>query len=88
MRTLQAWWYEPATQTAVSHKVWEELGPGGQVVDRVDRGAIRLHVVYPFEMEHLLARAGLAVTALYGDFSGQAFRDSSSETIWVARREE
>ena len=88
VRTLQAWWYEPATQTAVSHKVWEELGPDGDVVDRVDRGAIRLHVVYPFEMEHLLARAGLAVTALYGDFTGQAFRDGSSEMIWIAHTTE
>ena len=51
-RTLQAWSYESATQTAISHKIWEELDAGGQVVDRLDRGPIRLHVVYPFEMEH------------------------------------
>jgi ubiquinone/menaquinone biosynthesis C-methylase UbiE len=56
-RTLQAWSYEPATQTAISHKIWEELDADGQVIDRLDRGPIRLHVVYPFEMEHLLARA-------------------------------
>jgi hypothetical protein len=86
VRTLQAWSYEPATQIAVSHKVWEELGPDGQVVDRLDRGRVRIHVVYRFEMEHLLARAGFAVTALYGDFFGQEFRDESSEMIWVARR--
>ena len=86
--TLQAWWYEPATQTAISHKVWEELGPDGEVVARLDRGAIRLHVVHPFEMEHLLARAGFGIAALYGDFSGQAFGDGSSEMVWVARREE
>jgi len=85
-RTLQAWSYEPATQTATSHKVWEELGPDGQVVDRLDRGPVRLHVVYRFEMEHLLARAGLAVTALYGDFFRQEFRDERPEMIWVARR--
>jgi ubiquinone/menaquinone biosynthesis C-methylase UbiE len=86
MRTLQAWWYEPATQTAISHKVWEELGPDGEVLDRLDRGAIRLHVVYPFEMEHLLARTGFEVAALYGDFSRQAFVDRSSEMVWVALR--
>ena len=84
VRTLQAWWYEPATQTALSHKVWEELGPDGKVVDRLDRGAIRLHVVYPFEMEHLLARAGFEVAALYGDFLGHRFEDGSSEMVWVA----
>ena len=87
IRTLQAWSYEPATQTAISHKVWEELGPDGEVIDRLDRGPIRLHVVYRFEMEHLLARAGFEVVALYGDFSGQAFGDGSSEMVWVARRE-
>jgi hypothetical protein len=85
VRTLQAWSYEPATQTAISHKVWEEVGPDGQVVDRLDRGPIRLHVVYRFEMEHLLARAGFTVAALYGDFLRQEFRDESSEMIWVAR---
>jgi hypothetical protein len=57
----------------------------GQVVDRLDRGPIRLHVVYPFEMEHLLARAGFAVTGLYGDFFRGEFRDDSSDMIWVAR---
>jgi SAM-dependent methyltransferase len=88
VRTLQAWSYEPATQTAISHKVWEKLGPDGQVVDRLDRGAIRIHVVYRFEMEHVLAREGFAVAALYGDFSRQAFEDGSSEMVWVARREE
>jgi ubiquinone/menaquinone biosynthesis C-methylase UbiE len=85
-RTLQAWSYEPATQTAISHKVWEELGPDGQVVDRLDRGSIRLHVVFRFEMEHLLARAGFTVEAVHGDFYRQELRDDSTEMIWVARR--
>jgi ubiquinone/menaquinone biosynthesis C-methylase UbiE len=84
-RTLQAWSYEPATQTAISHKIWEELDAEGQVADRLDRGPIHLHVVCRFEMEHLLARAGFAVTALYGDFLRSEFRDDSSDMIWVAR---
>ena len=86
VRTLQAWWYEPATQTAISHKVWEVLGPDGEVIERLDRGAIRLHVVYPFEMEHLLARAGFEVAALYGDFLGHPFGDGSPEMVWVASK--
>jgi hypothetical protein len=86
VRTLQAWWYEPATQTAISHKVWEILGPEGQVVERLDRGPIRLHVVFRFEMEHLLARAGFRLEAVYGDFWRGALRDESSEMIWVARK--
>ncbi|MGD8791660.1 MAG: hypothetical protein PVF47_03840, partial [Anaerolineae bacterium] len=86
VRTLQAWWYEPTTQTAISHKVWEILGPEGQVVERLDRGPIRLHVVFRFEMEHLLARAGFRLEAVYGDFWRGALRDESSEMIWVARK--
>ncbi len=85
IRTLQAWSYEPSTQTAISHQVWEENGPGGEVVDRLDRGPVRLHCVFPFEMEHLLARAGFAVEAVYGDFYRQAFGDESSELILVSR---
>ncbi|MGD1994060.1 MAG: class I SAM-dependent methyltransferase [Anaerolineae bacterium] len=87
IRTLQAWSYQPATQTAISHKVWEELGPDGQVVDRLDRGPIRLHVVFRFEMEHLLVRAGFAVEAVYGDFYRQELRDGSSDMIWLAVKE-
>jgi len=85
-RTLQAWSYQPATQTAISQKVWEELGPDGEVVDRLDRGEVRLHVVFRFEMEHLLARTGFTVEAVYGDFHRNELRDDSSDMIWVARR--
>jgi ubiquinone/menaquinone biosynthesis C-methylase UbiE len=85
IRTLHAWSYEPAMQAAVSHRIWEEVGPDGQVVDRLDKGPIRLHVVFRFEMEHLLARAGFAVEAVYGDFYRQELQDVSSEMIWVAR---
>lgn len=86
IRTLHAWSYEPATQTAISHKGWEELDKDGQVTDRLDRGPIRLHVVFRFEMEHLLARTGFAVEAVYGDFYQQELQDDSSEMVWVARR--
>jgi hypothetical protein len=38
-------------------------------------------------VEHLLARAGFVVEALYGDFFRGALADESSEMVWVARRE-
>ena len=85
IRTLHAWSYKPLTQTAISHKVWETLGEGGQVVDRLDRGSIQLHVVFHLEMEHLLARTGFVVEAVYGDFYGRELRDNSSEMVWLAR---
>lgn len=45
-----------------------------------------LRYVYRYEMEHLLARAGFAVDALYGDFEGARFREESTEMVWIARR--
>src|SRR5512136_1073618 len=53
VRASRAWTYEPATQTAVLQTIWEEMGENGQILNRVERGPIRLHVVFRFEMEHL-----------------------------------
>jgi len=83
IRTLQAWTYEPETQSAVSEKVWEEIGPDGQVIDRLEKEPIRLHCVFRFEVEHLLARVGFTVEALYGDFFRSPLQDSSSEMVWL-----
>jgi SAM-dependent methyltransferase len=84
VRTLRAWSYERSTQTAIAQTKWEELGPDGQVVDRRDTGPYRLHCYFRFEVQHLLARTGFAVEALYGDFWGNELRDDSSEMVWVA----
>lgn len=85
IHTSRAWSYEPATQTALSRTVWEEIDADGQVVNRWEREPIRLHCVFHFEMEHLLARVGYTVEAVYGDFFGRDLQDESSEMIWVAR---
>ena len=86
VRTSRSWSYEPAGQTAICQTVWEELETDGRVVNRWQTRPIRLHCVFRFEMEHLLARAGFAVEAVYGDFSRHALGDDSSEMVWVARR--
>ncbi|MBU0492807.1 MAG: hypothetical protein KKB13_13240, partial [Chloroflexi bacterium] len=65
---------------------WEEIGADGQVIDRWERESIPLHSIFPFEMEHLLARAGFEIDAVYGDFFRQEFRDDSTNMIWIARR--
>jgi SAM-dependent methyltransferase len=85
VRTSRAWSYEPCTQTASSLTVWEEIEADGRVVHRWERGPIRLHCVFRFEMEHLLARTGFQVEALYGNFDRQELRDESTEMIWVVR---
>jgi SAM-dependent methyltransferase len=86
VRAFRAWSYEPASQTAISQARWEAIGPDGQVVDRWESGPVRLHCVFRFEMEHLLARVGFAVRDVYGDFFGGPLLDTSRDMIWVARK--
>ena len=86
-RRFHAWSYERASQTATVTLAWEEIGegrPGG----RWDLGPVRLHCPCRFEIEHLLARVGMAVRAVNGDFFGGALRDDSSEMVWVAQAAE
>jgi SAM-dependent methyltransferase len=85
VRALRAWSYEPASQTAVCRTTWEEVDDAGQVVNRWERGPSRLHCVFRCEMEHLLARVGFSMEAVYGDFFRHALADDSSDMIWVAR---
>jgi ubiquinone/menaquinone biosynthesis C-methylase UbiE len=85
IRTSQAWSYEPATQTAISQTLWEEIGADGDVSDSLESGPVRFHCVFRFEMVHLLARTGFTVEAVYGDFYRKELQDDSSEMIWIAR---
>jgi ubiquinone/menaquinone biosynthesis C-methylase UbiE len=86
VRAFRAWSLEPSTQTAIAQTRWEEVSPDGNVVGRWERAPVRLHCVFRFEMEHLLARVGLAVDAVYGDFHRHALEDRSSEMVWIAHR--
>lgn len=56
--------------------------PGG----RVERLAnpFRIRYFFRYEAEHLLARAGLRVAELFGDFTRAPLRDDSPEMIFVA----
>ncbi len=85
-RATRAWSYEPATQTATAVTVWEELGAGGEVVGRWQMEPVHLHCLFRFEMAHLLARVGLEVEALYGDFQRGPLTDESREMVWLARK--
>jgi SAM-dependent methyltransferase len=88
IRAFQAWAYEPATQTAISTRAWEALGDDGQVIERWQKVSDRIHCIYPFEMQHLLARAGFCVENVYGDFYGNPLEDKSQSMVWVAHRPE
>jgi ubiquinone/menaquinone biosynthesis C-methylase UbiE len=86
LQIWQAWSYNPATQTATARTRNDTLDDDGQVRERVEHGPTKLHCVFPFEMEHLLARVGFQLEAVYGDFFRGPLSDTSTEMIWVARR--
>lgn len=88
VKTWRAWTYEPASQTAIKRTAWVELDQDGQPIRRWERGPIRLHCVFRFEMEHLLRRAGFEIEHIYGDFSRGDLRDGSAHMIWLARKPE
>jgi hypothetical protein len=48
---------------------------------------VALRYYYRFEVEHLLARAGLRVAALHGDYDRSPFGDDSPDMIFVAERD-
>jgi ubiquinone/menaquinone biosynthesis C-methylase UbiE len=85
IRASRAWSYERVSQTAISQTLWEEVDEKGQVLDRWQTSAVRLHCLFRFEVEHLLGRVGYVVQAVYGDFGRHALEDNSSEMIWLAR---
>jgi SAM-dependent methyltransferase len=74
----------------------EQHEPAGQIVRTRLRlrdasgsrreASIAVRYVYRYEMEHLLARSGFEVEALYGDFAGAPFDERSTELVWVAQR--
>jgi SAM-dependent methyltransferase len=62
---------------------WEVEDPRGAIERHETRFGMRWF--YRFELEHVLARAGLAVEALYGDFDRSPLADDSPEMIFLAR---
>ena len=85
VRTSRAWSYEPSTQTAIAQTAWEEINADGEVAHRWESGPVRLHCVFRFEMEHLLALTGFEVEAVYGSFLREELTDESTEMVWVAK---
>lgn len=65
--------------------IYDEVDETNQVVRRSYK-PLKLRWMYRYEAEHLLARSGFVVEALYGGFNRQPFDESSREMIWVARK--
>ncbi|MGH7321062.1 MAG: class I SAM-dependent methyltransferase [Candidatus Rokuibacteriota bacterium] len=62
---------------------WEIEGLSGEVTEQ--RVEFPMRWYHRFELEHLLARCGLRVIELYGDFRRRPFADGAGEMVFVAR---
>jgi ubiquinone/menaquinone biosynthesis C-methylase UbiE len=86
IRKSNAWTYEQFSQTATVITKWEEIGEDGTVLNTWEQPPKALHCVFPFEMEHLLARTGFVDRVVYGDFFKNPLNENSPGMIWVARK--
>jgi len=67
--------------------VYERVADGGIVVERSFE-RIRVRYFTRWEFEHLLARAGYEVEALYGGWDGRPLSAEGEDMIWIARKKE
>jgi SAM-dependent methyltransferase len=87
-RQVRSWGtleYHPSEQIYISHGMIDELDGNGVVLQRSYGQPMTVRYHYRYEMEHLLARAGLEVEALYGDTLKNPYRATSPDLIFVAR---
>lgn len=68
-----------------SIRVIQEVFDGERLAD-VTEATLELRHVHRFEMEHLLARSGFEVEAMYGWFDERPLGEGDREMVWVARR--
>ncbi len=81
-RTVRISAFHRAAQINEVEFCWYVTHPNGR--REQIRWRVGLRYYYRFEVEHLLARAGLKVTALYGDVDRSPYGDQSPDMIFVA----
>jgi SAM-dependent methyltransferase len=77
--------YDLERQRVEGAFVYEEVDATGRVL-ATTHSPLTLRYVFRYEMEHLLARAGFRVEALFGNFHRAEFR-AGGEQVWIARRQ-
>jgi SAM-dependent methyltransferase len=81
-RTVRIAAFHRAAQINDVEFCWYVTHPGGRREEI--RWRVGLRYYYRFELEHLLARAGLRVAELYGNYDRSAFKEESPDMIFVA----
>ncbi len=71
-----------ATQTNQVTYFYDEVDPAGQVTRRVMR--FRMRWLYRYELEHVLARAGFRLRAVYGSYDLDEYTSDSPRMIAFA----
>jgi SAM-dependent methyltransferase len=66
-------------------RVGLDVYEGDRLLDTIETG-FDLRLIHRFEFEHLLARAGFEIHALYGWFDERPLEGDAREMIWVARK--
>ncbi len=74
---------DAANQRQMVEFIYDELQPDGRMTRRALPFVMRW--LYRFELQHLLARAGLAVEAVYGDYDLEPYTSDSPQLIVIAR---
>lgn len=78
--------YHLSQQQIEQYFIYDELDNRGRVVNRLYR-ALHMRYIFRYEFEHLLARCGFSVEALYGTWDRGPVLRPGGELIWVARAE-
>ncbi len=76
--------YHRLQQQIDQYFVYDELDNRGRVISRHYR-ALRMRYIFRYEFEHLLARCGFSVEALYGSWDRGPVLQEGGELIWIAR---
>jgi len=77
--------HDVAEQIIRDFRIEDEIDGDGRVLQRTYK-TLTVRWIYRYEFEHLLARCGFEVEALYGDFDRRPFAQDLDELIWIARK--
>ena len=78
--------YRTSVQCRTGTLIIDELAGDGRVVNRIYGKPMETRYFHRYELQHLLARAGFEMEALYGDMSKSPYRGTSPSMVWVARK--